>query len=164
MLWLRALHARAENVAVLLMTVMFMAFILQVIFRYVLNQPLGWTQELCLTMWLWVVFWGAAFILRERDHVSFDVLALATPKHTQRIFALISALAIASGLLVSLPASLDYIAFYSIKSSATMNIRLDYVFSVYGIFAFAIIVRYAWRAWRLAMGAFPDDLDRGPAS
>ncbi len=41
------------------------------------NAPLGWTVELCLTLWLWLVFWGSAFCLRDRDHVTFDILYLA---------------------------------------------------------------------------------------
>jgi hypothetical protein len=34
----------------------------------------GWTLELCLALWVWIVFWGAAFVVRERDHVTFDVI------------------------------------------------------------------------------------------
>ncbi len=33
-------------------------FILQIVTRYVINHPLGWTLEACLTLWLWLVFWG----------------------------------------------------------------------------------------------------------
>ena len=58
--WLRA---RADNVAVGLLTVMFFSFVLQVASRYVFDLPLGWTLELCLTTWLWLVFWEGAFIL-----------------------------------------------------------------------------------------------------
>ena len=42
----------------------------------------------------------------------------------------------------------DYITFYKIKKSATLKIRLDYVFSIYGIFLGAIILRYAWEAYQ----------------
>lgn len=155
----RWLHARAENVAAALLAAMFAAFMLQIISRYVFNAPIGWTQEACLTTWLWGVFWGAAFILEERDHVKFDVLYTMTSRRTQRILALVSALAIAVGFLGALPATLDYIQFYKIKSSAMLNIRLDYVFSIYGVFAVAVVVRYGLRAWALARGTPPEVLD-----
>lgn len=154
--WLRA---RAENVAAGLLAAMFIGFIIQIVSRYVVNHPLGWTLEACLTMWLWGVFWGAAFILDERDHVKFDVLYHAFGARARRIMALISALAISVGFLAALPATIDYITFYKIKSSATLGIRLDLVFSIYAIFAVAVIVRYGFRAWRLARGATPDILD-----
>ena len=157
--WLRA---RAENVAVLLLTAMFLAFVVQIFTRYVMNNPLGWTLEACLTTWLWLVFWGAAFILDDRDHVRFDVLYLWVGARMRRIFALVSALAILAGFAASFPASLDYITFYSIKSSSTLRIRLDIVFSVYAIFAVAVIVRYALRAIALARGEPLDTIDGTP--
>ena len=152
------LKARAENVAVALLTAMFFAFLLQIAARYVFNHPLGWTLELCLTTWLWTVFWGAAFCLDDRDHVKFDLLYQSSPARLRRIFAIVSALAIVIGFLAALPATLDYITFYKIKKSATLRIRLDYVFSIYGVFAVAIIIRYAITAWRLIRsGSFEED-------
>ena len=156
---LKWLQARAENVAVGLLTVMFLAFIIQIVSRYVFNHPLGWTLELCLTLWLRVVFWGTAFCVRDREHVKFDILYLSAPLKLRRLFALVSAVAIVAGLVAALPATLDYITFYKIKKSATLRIRLDVVFSIYGIFAVAIIVRYALRAIAFARGADPADHD-----
>ena len=97
------LHARTENVAAALLAAMFVAFMLQIIFRYVINVPLEWTQEACLTTWLWAVFWGAAFNLRERDHVRFDVLYAMGGRGARRIMALISALSITIAFAASLP-------------------------------------------------------------
>ena len=156
---LRWLQARADNVAVGMLTVMFLTFILQIVARYVFNYPVGWTVEVLLTMWLWVVFWGSAFLLDERDHVKFDVLYVASSVRVRRVFALVSAVAIVVGFAAALPANIDYISFYQIKRSATLRIRLDYVFSIYAIFAVAIIARYALRAWYLARGGEPDELD-----
>lgn len=143
--------------AVGLLAVMFLSFMLQIISRYVFNNPIGWTLELCLTMWLWLVFWTSAFCLDDRDHVRFDMLYLMANRRLRRIFALVTAVAIAGGILAALPATLDYITFYKIKKSATLRIRLDIVFSVYAIFAVAIIARYGLRAWSLARGRDPDD-------
>jgi TRAP-type C4-dicarboxylate transport system permease small subunit len=156
---LRWLQARADNVAVGMLTVMFLTFILQIVARYVFNYPVGWTVEVLLTMWLWVVFWGSAFLLDERDHVKFDVLYVASSVRVRRVLALVSAVALVVGFAAALPANIDYISFYQIKRSATLRIRLDYVFSIYAIFAVAIIARYALRAWYLARGGVPDELD-----
>ena len=37
-------------------------------------MPFGWTLELCLILWVWLVFFGCAFVVRQRDQVTFDVL------------------------------------------------------------------------------------------
>lgn len=157
---LRWLHARTENVAAALLAVMFLSFLLQIVSRYVFNNPLGWTLEVCLTLWLWLVFWGAAFNLRDVDHIRFDMLYVEVGKPMRRMFALVSALAIVAGLLAALPATLDYITFYKIKKSSTLRIRLDVVFSVYAIFVVAVVTRYALRAWHLARGGDPDNEER----
>ncbi|AEH87219.1 TRAP transporter small permease [Mesorhizobium opportunistum] len=155
----RWLQARADNVAVALLTAMFVAFILQIVTRYVINEPLGWTLEVCLTTWLWLVFWSSAFVLTERDHVTFDLFYLIASRRVQRVLALISAAAIVAGFLAALPATFDYITFYKIKKSATLRIRLDIVFSVYGLFAVAVIIRYGLRIWQLLRGAEPEPHD-----
>ena len=91
--------------------------------------------------------------------MKFDVLYNLAPAKGRRVMALISAGAIVIAFAAALPATLDYIAFYRIKSSMVMGLRLDYVFSVYAIFAVAVIVYYGFRAFALLRGASPDDLD-----
>lgn len=160
------LRARAENVAAGLLAAMFATFIIQIVARYVVlrffpSVNIGWTVEMCLTLWLWTVFWTGAFCLNDSDHVKFDMLYQAVTMRTRRIFALVSALAILVGIGGALPATLDYITFYKIKRSATMGIRLDYVFSIYGVFAAALLARYAWRFWHILRGGAPDNDDPG---
>jgi C4-dicarboxylate transporter DctQ subunit len=156
------LQARAENFAVFLMTVMFAAFVIQVFMRYAVNRPVAWTLEACLTAWLWLVLWGGAFVVKDRDHVKFDLVYVALRERGRRVLALISAIAILAAFVVSLPGALDYITFYAIKSSVSIGIRLDIVFSVYAIFAVAIIVRYGWRVAILARGVPTSVLDGDP--
>ena len=147
--WLRA---RADDVAAALLAAMFIAFLLQIVTRYVFNNPLSWTQEVCVTTWLWLVFWGSAFSVRDGDEVRFDLLYYAVSASMRRKFALVSAAAIAAGFLASFPASIDYITFYKIKSSSVIGIRLDIVFSVYAIFAVAVIVRAVWQVVYILRG------------
>lgn len=160
---LRWLSARADNVAAGLLAAMFLTFLVQILARYVFNHPVGWTLELCLTFWLWLVFWESAFLLRDGDHVRFDLFYQMAGPRLRRTLAMVGALGILVGFLAALPATFDYITFYKIKKSATLRIRLDYVFSVYGAFAVAVVLRYAWRLWKLARGSDPLDLDRPTA-
>ena len=146
------LQARADDVSAALLAAMFVAFILQIFTRYVMNNPLSWTQEVCVTTWLWLVFWGSAFSLTERDQVRFDLLYAWVGRRRRRWCAIVSAAALCAGFAASLPASLDYIAFYRIKKSPIIGIRLDVVFSVYAIFAAAVIFRSAYEVWRLLRG------------
>lgn len=146
------LEARAQDIASLLLGALFLSFIAQIIFRYVISLPLSWTQELCLTLWLWVVFWGTAFLLEDADHVRFDVLYHAFGERGRRVLNLIYSTAIVAGFAASLPATISYVTFYSIKSSPTLGLRLDFVFSVYLVFAIAVILQYLTQIWRIVTG------------
>lgn len=159
-LWL---HARADNVAVGLLTAMFLSFVLQIFSRYVINQPLGWTLEACLLAWLWTVFWGSAFLLEDKDHVKFDILYSSVGPRVRRIFALIAAVAIISALGTSLPATADFIAFMKIEKTSLLGIRFDFVFSIYLVFMIAVIARYLLRATDILRGNKLDEKDSDSA-
>lgn len=151
------LHRRAEDVAVALLAAMFSAFILQIFSRYVVREPLGWTLEACLLAWLWLIFWSAAFLVRDREHVRFDIMYVSATPKIRRVFAFISATALVAAFAVSFPATYDFISFMKIEKSSTLGIRLDYVFGIYLIFAAVIVLRYSWRAIKAARGSALED-------
>ena len=157
---LRFLHKRAEDVMVLLVAVMFTSFVIQIVSRYVFNAGTDWTHELILITWLWLIFWGSAFFLEDRDHVKFDVLYNLGREGARRKMALITAIAMVVGFGVSVPASWDFIAFKSIRGSDYFGIRLDIVFGVYMIFLAGTIFHYGLRAWRLIRGDSLSELER----
>jgi len=73
---LAALHRFAEAVAAALLAVIFVAVIVQIDKRYVFNWPAGWTTELSLVAWLWLVLWGAAFVLKDDEEIRIDLLVI----------------------------------------------------------------------------------------
>jgi TRAP-type C4-dicarboxylate transport system permease small subunit len=139
---------RADDVAAALLSAMFVAFIVQIFMRYVLNWPVGWSTEVCVLAWLWVILWGASFVLAEEDEIRFDVLYHNVGQRTRRVFDALSAIAVVALHAIALPATISYIAFMKIERSAYMDIRFDYLFSIYILFACATIIRYARRFWR----------------
>ena len=144
--WLRT---AAEGVVAAMLAAMFLTFVLQIFSRYIMNQPFGWTLEVCLTLWLWLVFWGCAFVVRHEEHVAFDVLYHAVRPGTRRIFALLGAAAIVVGLGLSLYPTWDFIDFLKIKKSAILKIPMRTVFSIYAIFLLSAIVVYSLRFIRI---------------
>ena len=146
------LQRQAAELTSVFLGLMFLAFLVQILFRYVFNLPLDWTLELCLTMWLWVVFWGTAFLMEDEDHVRFDIVYQGRSQRGRRILSLIYSICIVIGFAASLPATYDYISFLKIKPSVTLGIRLDLVFSCYLIFAVAVILQYLLRIWRIVTG------------
>lgn len=154
--WLRR---RAENVLVALLTTMFIAFLIQIVSRYVFNFPVGWTYEVSLLTWLWAVLWGAAFVLTEREEIRFDIVYSLVGPLTRRIFVLLSGAALLVLYAASLPAVVSYVTFMKVERSPQLHIRFDFLFSIYVIFAVAVIVRYVWLTWSALRGNLPDAAD-----
>ena len=59
---------------------MFICFLVQILFRYVFNNPVGWTEEVSIVCWMWTVLWGAAFVLAETEEIRFDIVYATCPK------------------------------------------------------------------------------------
>lgn len=146
------LYRRAENVLAAMLAIMFAAFIIQIVFRYLLGLPTGWTSELTIIMWIWLVLWGAAFVLRNDEEIRFDLIYGGVSPRVRRFMALASAVALIVLYLLSLPAVVDYILFMKVQATAYMKIRFDLLYSIYILFAVAAIVRFGWIGWQALRG------------
>lgn len=153
------LERRAENVLALMLAAMFVAFITQIIFRYLLGLPIGWTHELSVVLWVWMVLFGAAFVVREREEIRFDVIYGAVGPRTRRVMCVITAIGLVFLYAVSLPAVVDYVTFMKVEKTAYMKIRFDWLFSIYIAFAVACIVRYLWLGIQALRGKAPVAFD-----
>jgi C4-dicarboxylate transporter, DctQ subunit len=148
--WLRR---RAENVSVALLCVMFATFIVQIFARYVLNRPVGWSEEVIITTWLWTVLWGAAFVLRESEEIRFDIVYSAVSERTRRVFTVLTGAALVGLYAISLPAAYKYVSFMKVERSASLHVPMNWLYSVFIIFSVACIARYCWLTYRAIRGA-----------
>lgn len=157
------LSALTNGIAAAMLAAMFIAFLLQIFSRYVLQEPFGWTLELCLILWVWIVFFGCAFNVREKEHVTFDLFYLAAPRRLRRILALISAGAVAAGMAWAFLPTWDYVDWMKMRRTSTVenpftgdHIRLKWIFVIYSVFMAVLILRYAWRFGLILRKGPPD--------
>ena len=146
---LAALRRGAELVGAALFAAMFGTFLLQIVMRYVVRQPLGWTIEFCMIAFIWIVFWSAAFTLNEREHVSFGLLYQEVRPRARRVLAILSAAILAIALLAALPATYDYTAFMSRHGTPILDWPFHLVFGVFLVFVAAVALRQLLRLGRL---------------
>ncbi len=146
-----------------MLAVLFFTFLFQIFSRYVLRSPFGWTLELCLILWVWIVFFGCAFIVRDRDHVTFDIFYYATPKKVQLVLSIISAIGVILIMGYSFLPTIDYIDWMKMRKTTTVKIPftgdkipLKYIFSIYGIFLLSVIFQYIWKLKNLLTKGLPD--------
>src|SRR5674476_316166 len=69
---LKILRGAANAFGVLLFALLFLVFVVQVVARFGFNQPLAWTDEAAVILYLWAILWGAALVCQDRENVAFD--------------------------------------------------------------------------------------------
>ena len=160
----QALHRFAEAVAAALLAVIFAAFIVQIVLRYVFNWPVGWTTELSLAAWLWLVLWGASFVLKDDEEIRIDLLVERVGPRTRRVLAAIAAISILVLFGMSLRASYDYVAFMKVEKSSYLGVRMDITYSIYIVFVVAVLLRALRQLVRAIRGTLPASSDPGANS
>ncbi|HEY8595299.1 MAG TPA: TRAP transporter small permease [Devosiaceae bacterium] len=148
----------AEWFCVLGFAALFIIFVLQVFFRYVLDNPLSWTQEVAGILYVWIVCVGAATIVKEREHVAFNLIYESVSPKMRRILALAGTGLILVVLVLTLYGNYDYIAFTARQKSPTLRLPMTVVFGAFGVFLILLIVNSAIRIARLMRGDWDREL------
>ncbi len=128
---------------------LFLVFIVQVAMRFLFNRPLAWSDELIVILYILMVFWSAATLLKEKDHVMLDLVYAALPPGGQRAFAVLGAALTAGLLLVLLPEAFDYVRFMQRERTAVLDIPFSIVFAPFLLFVVVIAWRYLVKLARL---------------
>ena len=115
-------------------------------------------------MWVWLVPWGAAFVVTEREMIRFDLLYGALGGKLRQVTSIVAGLFIIAVYLYSLPAIVDYVAFMRVEKTAYLDIPFDILYSIYPIFAVAVVFRYLWIVANALRGKAPAAFDPTQAS
>lgn len=67
-----------------LFCLIFVLTITQVYFRFVLNSPLVWSEEVARLSVVWMTFLGAAVVCWDGTHLNVDVMFLHLPEHLRQ--------------------------------------------------------------------------------
>jgi TRAP-type C4-dicarboxylate transport system permease small subunit len=135
----------ADIVAAVMFAAVFVIFCAKIVARYGEHAEMAWADEVSSILFIWIIFWANAFILRERDHIRFDLVTHAVPPTARRWMA------IARGVLFAYvaPGTIDYILFLWRERTPVLGLRLDYVYMCFGIFIVTVPLQAAWSVVRL---------------
>lgn len=144
---------------------MFVVFVLQILFRYVLGLPVLWTVEWLTIAWLWGILFSFTFVMKTGDMIRLDILYNAVPRGWRRGMDVIGGLIVAAIFGYTLPHAWDYVTFMGIERTAAFRWPFDLVFAIYIPFHIAIIVRMLLLALGGVMGSRrKEDLELRPES
>jgi TRAP-type C4-dicarboxylate transport system permease small subunit len=106
-----------------------------------------------------MVLLGSAFWLKTHEEIRFDLVAGALGRRGRRIVGGFIAAAAVVLFAMSFPAAWSYVTFMKVESAPYLKIRRDILYSVYLLFAVAIIFRYGWQVWQAIRGGTQEERD-----
>ena len=179
---LKRISRVAEFIAAIILAAIFLIFLLQIFTRYapkiawlmpiqsihnwmIALEPIGWTVNLISLLWVWLIFFGCAFFVRESDHVAFDLFFQTLSRYWQRYLAMATALIMVAAMLYSFGPTWDAIfgsRLMELKKIQTLRVPITgdkipvkWLFASYIMLMIAITLRYMWRGFMLARTALP---------
>ena len=88
----RLILSTSDKILAIIFGVIVCIMFVQVVFRYIFNSSLSWSEELVRYLFVWLVFWGGALALKDKMHIGVDFfIELFSEKHIKyiRIFDLV---------------------------------------------------------------------------
>ena len=163
--WADRIAGVGNHITAALLLSMFVVFILQILFRYVLGLPVLWTVEWVTIAWLWGILFSFAFVIKTGDMIRLDILYNAVPRGWRRGMDVVAGLTVAGIFIYTLPHAWDYVTFMKIERTAAFRWRFDLVFAIYIPFHIAVIVRMLLLALGGLLGSRrKEDLELRPES
>jgi TRAP-type C4-dicarboxylate transport system permease small subunit len=140
----------AKLVASLMFACVFVAFIYKIVMRYAAGDAVAWADEISVVLFVWIIFWANAFVVEDRRQIRFDLVIRLLPSGWRRAAAIARLVVVGGLFLWALPGVIDYIAFLWRERAPVLSLRLDFVYSCFGIFVVAVVVRSVMELFQLA--------------
>jgi TRAP-type C4-dicarboxylate transport system permease small subunit len=131
----------ATMAAALMFACVFVIFIYKIVMRYAAGDAVAWADEISVVLFVWIIFWANAFVVEDRRQITFDLVVRLLPPPWRRAAAIVRLLIIGGLFLWALPGVIDYIAFLWRERTPVLSLRLDFVYSCFGLFVVAVVVR-----------------------
>jgi TRAP-type C4-dicarboxylate transport system permease small subunit len=151
-----ALLAACERAAIAgLMAAIAILTLAQVIWRYVLEMPIQWSEEVARYCFVWVTFLGAAALMRVRDgHPAIDALHHSVGPRWQRALKAIRRLVVIAGSLAIAVGGLRMVQLQWQQLSPSLEIPMAWI---YLSMVVGPLIGIFWVVW-CARHGFVDDV------
>ncbi len=146
---MRHVRRTVEMLAAAMFAAMLAIFVLKVTLRYGFDAAPDWSDEVAAILFVWVVFWGAAFMVPLESHIRFDLVMRTLPRGAQRGVAIVRHLVVIGLFAAGLPAAIGYIVFLQSQATPVLGLELEWVYACFGGFLVAVPVRSAIALWAL---------------
>jgi tripartite ATP-independent transporter DctM subunit len=145
-----------EPVAALLVVVEIAILAAGVFTRYVLGNPLVWSDELATIVFLWLAMLGAVVAYRRGEHISLSVLVRRSPPRVRAVLEAIASVVAAIFVIELMPATLRFFNQEKIDLTPALNVPRSWeVLAIIVCLALILVLallRLSEQDWRTVAG------------
>ncbi len=123
------LYAVLRAICVVILVEYLILVLLQVFFRYVLNESLFWAEEAVRFSMVWSVLLGSALVARDRAHIRIDVVENMLPPLARRRLDLVLDLLMILFMLILMVTGLQFAGRSMMQTSPSLDLPM---WAVYG--------------------------------
>jgi len=116
-------------VLIALVAVMAGIVFLQVVYRYLLTQPLHWSEEMARYLFVWISLLGAAMSVQRRGHFGMDFFCRMLPSKGRRFIACLVYLLVGIVMLVLLVYGIVLVGKTADQRSPAMEISMGWAYA-----------------------------------
>ncbi len=98
--WRWVLSNFEEIVTAILLGAMLGSVGISVVWRFLLRQPLSWTEEVVLMCMVWLCFLGASVVTKHKEHIVIDFFIALSPRRLVQVMEIVCIVTIIGVLVI----------------------------------------------------------------
>jgi len=114
-----------EIILVVVLAAMAVVVFLQVIFRYVLNFPLFWTEEFARYCLVWASLLGSAVAVKRGQHIAVTIVLERVPAGFRRVMKMITLISVIVILAIILWGGIQLVAITRAQISPALRVSMS---------------------------------------
>jgi TRAP-type C4-dicarboxylate transport system permease small subunit len=131
----RGLQRIAEAFLVMLVVAMTIACVAQVIWRYLFDDPLTWSEELARYLFIWIGYLSAWLAWKHRAHIALDAVSYLNRPQLERACARIVEVLVLAFCIYTFHVNFTLLALTHSQPSAVLEIPMSYIYAGYSAMA-----------------------------
>lgn len=156
----RAVSRLEDATALFVLAGMVCCVFLEVIFRYVLNAPLAWTEELARLSLIWLTFAGGAIVFRDRMHIRIEMVVDMLPGPIRALLLWLTEIGVLLVLLVLVASGLAMTMIFWSSKLPVVEIPVGFVYLPVPLFCSTMLLHWVTFLIRGEMTSLPSHVIR----
>ena len=143
----RYLDRAVRFVIVAAFSMMVVATVLQVVTRYVLNHPLGWTEELAKLLMVWWTFLGVGLLSWHEKLLGIDAGLMALGPRTAHLLAAAAQAVSAISIAILTWLGIRLVGLAGTQITPALDIPYAWIYLSLPVGLGIATAGFVWRAW-----------------